>query len=150
MPDLWEQLRDARADDHHEEKAATEELRQLRRLEIEAELPHPSCCDLANKHIFPYRMIDMRTETIQNDGVPVWKNSFNTTWNSGDGGKEFLRMNFCPFCGVKLPDLRAKKNPPPHIVKEDGRSNHCGRCGERFGMGYCFCSHPEAAFECVP
>ncbi len=150
MPDdLWTQLRDARKRDHHEEKHKTQALRQLRNEQIEAELPHPQCCDLAKKHIFPYRLIDMKTETILNDGVPVWKNAFNTGWDGGEYHRVGLQIHFCPFCGVRLPALRKRANPPPHIIIED--DGHCGRCKERYGMvGYCFCSHPESAFEIVP
>lgn len=143
--DLWEQLQAARADDHHEEKRKTEELRDLRNQEIEAELPHPQCCDSAKKYIYPYREIDHREEVL-NDGRPVWKNSFPVQWGSSEGCRDFVVMHFCPFCGTKLPGLRKKKDPPPHLIIE--KDYHCGRCGQRFGrMGYCFCSLPESAWE---
>jgi len=146
--DLWTQLRDARKRDHHEEKIKTQALRQLRNEEIEAELPRPQCCDLAKKHIFPYRVIDMRTEDVLNGGVPVWQSSFNSTWAGGDLSRVLLQITFCPFCGLKLPALRKKAKPPPHIC-QDG-DFRCKGCGERFGMGYCWCSRAESAFEVVP
>ena len=145
--DFWEQLRDARKRDPHEDKHKTQALRQLRNQEIEAKLPHPQCCDLAKKHIFPYRQIDMRTETVLNDGIPAWKSSFATTWNGSDLSRAFLTLHFCPFCGTKLPGFHKKANPPKHIV-QDG-DFRCKGCGERYGMGYCFCSHPESAWEIV-
>jgi len=148
--DLWTQLKKARNDDYHEEKEATADLRDLRNQEIEAELPHPQCCDLAKKHVFAYRVIDILKEQVLNDGVPVWRSAFNTGWDSGSHERVVLQMNFCPFCGTKLPALRLKAEPPPHIIIEGTTSNHCGRCKERYGMGYCFCSHPESAFEPVP
>lgn len=144
--DLWAQLQEARERDKHEEKHKTQALRQLRNEEREAELAHPQCCDLAKKHIFPYREIDMRNEKVLNGGVPSWKNGFPSTWSSEEGLRVFLTLLFCPFCGTKLPGFRKKKKPPEHIIiEEDFR---CGRCEERFGrFGYCFCSHPESAYE---
>jgi hypothetical protein len=143
--DLWTQLHEARKRDHHEEKHKTQALRQLRNQEIEAELSHPQCCELAKMHIYPYRDIDVRRDAVLNGGVPQWKNTFPTGWQSGDFHRVFLTMRFCPFCGTKLPGFRKKKNPPKHLIIEDG--GHCGRCKERYGMGYCFCSHPESAYE---
>jgi hypothetical protein len=146
--DLWTRLEQARADDPHEHKAETEGIRQARRSEVEAEMPHPQCCDLAKEFISAYRDIDILKEVVLNDGVPVWKSVFNKGWDGMD--RRALQIHFCPFCGVKLPAFQRKANPPPYIVIEDGRSNHCGRCGERYGHGYCWCSYPESAFEPVP
>lgn len=146
MDDVWTRLHRARKEDHHEEEGETQELHDLRNQEIEAELPHPQCCDFAKKYLFPYRDVDWRRDEVLNGGVPVWKNSFPEKWD-GESMRAFLTILFCPFCGTKLPGLRKKANPPPHLMIEN--EGHCGNCGERYGrMGYCFCSLPESAYEC--
>ncbi len=142
MPDLWTQLRDARKRDEHEDKLKTQELRSARDREKASELPHPVCCELAHRLIFPYRRIDIHTETVLNGGVPIWRMGFNTTWEGGM--REVHEIHFCPFCGKKLPKFRKKVTPPKHIAVEG--DFRCQGCGERYG-GYCFCSHPESAYE---
>lgn len=139
--DTWEQLRDAIKEDRTED-GTVEALYDKRRQEVEAELPHPQCCDLAKKLLFPYRDIDHRTEVVRNNGVPIWKSSFSTRWHS-EGYRETHAIHFCPFCGTKLPSFRKKKNPPQHPCIEG--DYHCGSCHERWDG--CFCSYPESAFE---
>jgi hypothetical protein len=144
---LWEQLKNLYAlnDDLEEESAYADELRKLRRQEIQDEFCHPSCCDLAKKYLFPYREINHRTEEVLRGGKPVWKSTFRDGWNDGDGIARSLTITFCPFCGVLLPNFRKKEKPPEHIIVEN--DGHCDGCGERYGYGNCFCSLPESAWE---
>src|SRR5271166_5039410 len=111
---LWEQLKDlyARRDDEEGEGAYADDLRHLRHDEIQDELAHPQCCDLAKKYLFPYREINYRTEEVLHDGRPVWKSTFRDGWNDNDGIARSLVITFCPFCGVKLPGFRKKEKPP--------------------------------------
>lgn len=144
--DLWTQLRDAREEDPHgqEQEEHTQRLRSEREAEREAELPHPQCCDQGRKYLFAFRLIDYHTDTILNDGVPVWQLSFRSGWKNAQQTME--PVTFCPFCGKTLPPLVKKAQPPPHMCQED--DGYCARCGERLGhYGYCFCSYPESAFE---
>jgi len=144
---LWEQLRDlyVRNDEEEEESAYADDLRRLRRIEIQGELAHPPCCDLAKKYVWPYREINYHTEDVLHGGRPVWKATFRDGWNDSDGVARSLTITFCPFCGTMLPNLRKKEKPPEHIIVEN--DGHCGGCGERYGYGNCFCSLPESAWE---
>jgi len=131
-------------DEDEEESAHADELRRLRREEIQDELAHPQCCDLAKKYIWPQREVNFRSETMLHDGRPVWKSIFRDGLE-GDGISRSLVIVFCPFCGTKFPNFRKKEKPPEHIIIEDG--SRCGGCGERYGYGNCFCSLPESAWE---
>lgn len=145
---LWQQLKEIydRGDEDEVESAHTDELQELRNQEIQSELAHPQCCDLARTYIFPYREFDGYTENVLHGGRPVWKSVFQDGWSERDGLRRLLAMSYCPFCGQKFPALRKKVEPPPHIMDEgDG---HCGECGKRYGrFGHCFCSLPESAWE---
>jgi hypothetical protein len=142
--DLWTQLKDSRKVDPHEGTFRSQRLRSEREAEREAELPHPQCCDQGRKYLFAFRLIDYHTDTVLNDGVPVWQLSFRDKWKNAQQRMEIV--TFSPFCGETLPTLVKKAKPPSHICEEG--DYHCKQCGERLGpMGYCWCSYPESAFE---
>lgn len=57
-----------------------------------------------------------------------------------------IEVNYCPFCGTKLPKVREKEiKPEPLWTPNDG---YCGTCNRRNGRG-CRCNPPEAAYEVI-
>jgi len=135
---LWDQahaLLDATEDDDRDK---LDRLIHERNREKNQELPHPTCCTRGGRYIFC---------VLQNsDEPPRWEHKFRSTFDPKQSGDEFLEIEFCPFCGTKLPELRKKAEPPPHVFDLEDEYQ-CSGCG---GRHLCICSYPESAWEIVP
>lgn len=141
--EVWERVRQVRAsndeDKWREYDAAWDVHRQL----VEALIPHPTCCEDA-KHLFAWCYTNDEGEVV---GTPVWKQNFHQTFPlSRQPDTVFKAIHFCPFCGVKLPELRRKAEPPPKVCETDGY--YCFVCEERADC--CYCCPEIGAWEVVP
>jgi hypothetical protein len=80
---------------------------------------------------------------------PLWTmhaESFATRWYRTD--KVSVRVSFCPFCGVKTPDVRLRKKPPTKICVVIDSGYYCDTCTKR--LNECQCHLPERLWEAAP
>jgi hypothetical protein len=56
-----------------------------------------------------------------------------------------IEINFCPFCGTKVPQLQLKQPVPEGICKITDGGYYCGTCHQR--LMNCKCHSPACAYE---
>lgn len=131
--DLWTRL--VRGEKDEDEHCYLWEQRCAQR---QAELPRPACCEIGRRCV-------SASNSFEPGMAPIWQ---IMTWQYG--ARDWSRpaqVHFCPGCGERLPQLRKKSTPPPHLMSTtDG--DYCNECGER-GQS-CPCSFPVAAWEITP
>lgn len=130
--DLWTRLIQARRDGNDEDRCWLWEQRRKQRYD---ELPRPICCEIGRSCIGVSNSFD-------SDETPTWQ---IMTWKREQDWTQAVPVNFCPGCGGRLPPLRRKTNPPPHLMVVTDGGYYCDECGER-GQS-CPCSFPSAAWE---
>jgi hypothetical protein len=52
--------------------------------------------------------------------------------------ESYVEVNFCPFCGEKVPEIEINEKALKYMIN-DGDGDYCGTCGER-----------EMCCECLP
>ena len=62
-----------------------------------------------------------------------------------ESGLVFLPIDFCPFCGQKLPPIRMKDPLPEPVMTMDDGGYYCSTCHER--LHCCECRPPEEMWE---
>jgi hypothetical protein len=136
---LWDQLKEVLDKSCTYDLDWYEQLRVLkkaRNVEREAELPHPKCCESA-RHIY--------ASLGDSQGVPHWTMQVSKFFPD-PGPQDYCleaEVTFCPFCGWKLPRLKLKETPPPHVYDRDNLDT-CEECEQRRD---CICSSPESMWE---
>lgn len=109
-------------------------LYEVRRGEIDALVPHPACCELAQAHL-RYRV------------------SFGDEKDSGRAGGSWTLggvpgLVACPFCRTLLPVMWRKPVPPEGVCRSIDGGRTCTTCGDEVKL--CICDPMESAFEPVP
>lgn len=110
----------------------------------------PPCCDKAKQFIRAayedpgrddgdvdaYMMYVTRTP-------PVWR--ISARQNGDSGYNRFAQVSFCPFCGVRLPELRLRKTVLQTICVVVDGGYYCQTCEKRL-IG-CRCADPARLWE---
>lgn len=130
--DLWESLRTASPDDLD----ALEDLYWRHREARESELPVPFCCPMAasRKMVTAAYLDELEPDFSQPPSWVILR------------GKSLppCGIDFCGFCGTKLPGFRKKSTLPAHLSTPLD-SGYCASCNERTRV--CICSYPESVWE---
>ncbi len=96
--------------------------------------PRPGCCSKANTED-PYRESWKLSAYIS-----IYRENSKPEWiMAGES------INFCPWCGKKLPELIKSETPPEPLCRVTDGGYYCDTCGER--LHGCQCHPPWAAYE---
>lgn len=137
----WKLLRARKSvpDEDEEESDTREKLRML----VLHETPRPLCCERGTR--FLRATISYYAEPPE---VPYWPGGFLPARPDpfDSSGTQWEPIEFCPFCGTRLPSFRKKETPPPYVCVTDGY--YCETCGERGHA--CYCAPPVATWEISP
>lgn len=55
-------------------------------------------------------------------------------------GMDEVEVFYCPFCGVRLPEIEPNPKPPAKVFRLNAEETHCATCGKR---PMCCQCHPE-------
>jgi len=102
----------------------------------------PGCCERSIKARMPFLYLNYGTHLVEEDeenienAKPEWRCvNLGHEWIMGlDGGDLSyydldLAMNFCPFCGSKLPEIVRVDRPELQVGKHG--DYYCGTCDKR-------------------
>lgn len=114
---------------------------------------HPTCCENAKWLQLAYINPSMIKKLYYVDNKPNWTiilpifQNVNNVFLAVEG--EFV-IEFCPFCGTKLPDVRLKDihEWPQYVMTVIDGGYYCDTCKQR--LNECQCSHPEEMWELKP
>lgn len=145
------------ADEEHEFSM----LSEIRRGEVAAMLPVPTCCEAARRDpatVFYVSVYDEDSSAVEGR----WELRTHEKLAQSREGAIRARMalegrhvdqiftlppepKFCPYCGVSLPKMRRKNPAPENVCRVEDGGYYCSTCKER--LHACLCDPPEAAFE---
>jgi hypothetical protein len=105
--------------------------------------PRPVCCEKINE-IGEYAFYEgppiVLSTARRNPETGDYFSLIDPHWRMRKVGFE---VDFCPFCGTKLPEVEKMENPPqPLWIGDD---DYCGTCDER--NRECECNPPWAAYR---
>jgi len=132
-PTLLERMKDL------ESSPQLDKLRQMRRHEMEAEIPVPFCCPTVAGSGLVYLDYEDWGRDPDAEEMPRW---------FGFGRPQVSPVSFCPHCGTSLPRLvpREGRLEPLHLPNK----GYCRSCGERAHACLCYPSQCSWAVEAAP
>jgi hypothetical protein len=99
-----------------------------------------NCCDESKKHKvvkLQFNFEDSYSIDLPSTKKPKWL-SFGFRDFSWGKHESYIEVNFCPFCGEKVPEIEINEKALKYMIN-DGDGNYCVTCGER-----------EMCCECLP
>lgn len=118
----------------------------------------PGCCEKSIEARRPYLYLNFGDNDALdvNDAAPEWRIP-DLNWDfvaelADDCGsveaydRTCIPVEFCPFCGKRMPEVKLKDVPPEESVYS-GDDHYCDTCDER--NSNCVCLPMEALFEVV-
>jgi len=120
--------------------------------------PWPKCCAAMREHrgliyaAFPFDHEGEGGDFYETVESPEKYQQFTPHWQmayqmKGRGRVKAARPTRCPFCGEKLPAIRAKAVRPEPLCKIEDGGYYCSECKER--VDSCICWPPLSAYEIV-
>ena len=115
---------------------------------------HPECCEYSKSFIVlqgTYDWINVDEGRVINPprwnirGGEVDKDTFVRKMSENALGSDFYAIDFCPKCGVRLPEIKLKDVMPEPMREIIDGGYYCNTCKER--LHACECYPYEAMWE---
>lgn len=113
----------------------------------------PKCCEYAKTYVvltYKYHEADFDDKAWFDNNKPHWvvrgtEADMDYIIQTNHDNRCPKEIHFCPHCGMKLPEIVKKTNPPKKIrVISDG-GYYCDTCGKRLML--CECHRQEEMWE---